>query len=439
MNSLDAMEIATRSKELHDPDGRYRQLVEAVNGVLWEYDIASNCFTFVSQQGVTLTGFSLDEWYSPGFWVDHIHPDDQAWAVNLCVSASARGEDHDFEYRMLCADGSYLWVRDIVRVYMCDGSPQKLHGLMIDITDRKSDDTTLLRLNRALRTLSAGNEALVRAESEAQLYANMCDVVVQAAGYTLAWIGLREYDDSKTVRPINSAGTEKDYIANTCFSWSETAPEGHGPTGRAIRTGTPQIFTDIAADPRMSPWHKLADKHSLRSGIAVPLMDRNEAFACLTLYSSEPNSVSSDEIGLFVDLAKNISYGIQALRDRNRREDAEAALLQTQKLDILGQLASSIAHDFNNLLGAIGGFAQFIEEDAPEGSTFKTYANRISTATKRSKSLVDQILSFTRSEDRTLETFFLHDLVFETRNSRQTRPHSSQSWTDQPDADQPVR
>jgi PAS domain S-box-containing protein len=96
--------------------------------------------------------------------------------------------------------------------------------------------------------------------------------------------------------------------------------------------------------------------------------------------------------GLILDITEEMSAK-QAL------EASERHLHQAQKMEALGQLAGSVAHDFNNLLGAILGFANFIEEDAPPGTPTRTYAGHILSAGRRGKALIAQILSFARKGD----------------------------------------
>ncbi len=67
-----------------------------------------------------------------------MHPDDRDHAVSFCKESTARGEPHQFEYRMITLDGRVVWLRDIVSVVVEDGEPTLLRGLMIDVTDRKA-------------------------------------------------------------------------------------------------------------------------------------------------------------------------------------------------------------------------------------------------------------------------------------------------------------
>jgi len=72
---------------------------------VWEADARSFQFTFVSPQAERLFGYPCEQWLEPDFWVEHLHPDDRAAAVELCVEATRARRNHTFEYRMLTADG----------------------------------------------------------------------------------------------------------------------------------------------------------------------------------------------------------------------------------------------------------------------------------------------------------------------------------------------
>lgn len=81
-----------------------------------------------------------------------------------------------------------------------------------------------------------------------------------------------------------------------------------------------------------------------------------------------------------------------------QRHALERQLVHTQKLDSLGTLAGGIAHDFNNMLYVILGSTKIALTDLPKGSSLAKLVSRIDKAAQRSKSIVDQILFFSRQE-----------------------------------------
>ena len=96
------------------------------------------------------------------------------------------------------------------------------------------------------------------------------------------------------------------------------------------------------------------------------------------------------------------SYAIYRDISERRLADAERDKLETRlrqavKLEAIGTMAGGIAHDFNNILAAILGYGDMAQNAAPEGSTLKRYVGNVLAAAHRAKALIDQILTYSRS------------------------------------------
>jgi PAS domain S-box-containing protein len=180
----------------------------------------------------------------------------------------------------------------------------------------------LLRINRAHRALSSCNQALVRATDEAALFQQICQLIVDEAGYRMCWVGQAEQDEPKSVMPLAKAGLDEGYLQELSIAWADTEL-GRGPIGICIRTGTTQISKNIAADPRMAPWRSELLKRGYASLIAIPLVIDSQTFGALTIYSSEVGAFGKEEVPLLTELAADLSYGIEALRTRAERKRAE--------------------------------------------------------------------------------------------------------------------
>ncbi len=148
--------VEQRTSELARSKSSKDRLVDTVEGIVWEADPATFRFLFVSRQAETLLGYPAERWVSdPGFWKDHIHPDDRDWAVRFCVEATGRKESHEFEYRMIAADGTLKWIRDIVSVAE-DQGVVRLQGIMVDVTQQKEIE---IKLRQAKEQAEAANRA----------------------------------------------------------------------------------------------------------------------------------------------------------------------------------------------------------------------------------------------------------------------------------------
>jgi PAS domain S-box-containing protein len=129
---------------------RFSDLVNTTDGIVWEADAENFTYTFVSQQAERLLGFPVEDWLRPGFWVEHMHPDDVSWAPQYCADCTARLQPHEFEYRFIARDGHAVWLHDTVTVVEQDGKPRWLRGIMLDVTERKESDEMLRKLSLAV-------------------------------------------------------------------------------------------------------------------------------------------------------------------------------------------------------------------------------------------------------------------------------------------------
>ncbi|MEW6659243.1 MAG: PAS domain S-box protein [Thermodesulfobacteriota bacterium] len=228
-----------------------------------------------------------------------------------------------------------------------DGSPLILE-MGVDVTVLKEKEAQIQRANRALRTLSSVNQAVVRAHTEAELLEDVCRVVAAEGGYRLAWIGYAENDRAKTVRPLAQAGYEEGYLETLKMTWADQK-RGRGPTGTAIRTGQPTLARNILTDPHFAPWRRQASKRGYASSLALPLLANGVAFGALNIYAGEADAFDTAEVQLLSDLAGDVSFGIMALRGREERRQMAAALrrsyeeLEARVQDRTQELAQSNA------------------------------------------------------------------------------------------------
>ena len=188
---------------------------------------------------------------------------------------------------------------------------------------------TLARVNRALLTLSAGNQALVRASSEKELLQTAVHNVVDNGGYCLATIAYAEDTAEQSITPVAWAGAEEGYYAQTHPTWADTE-NGQVPVARAIRSGLPQICRDIAVDPAFAPWRESALARGYAANIALPLADGSKVFGVLSIYSCEKNTFDEQEARLLTELADDIAYGIVNLRAKANLQAAEQALRHSE-------------------------------------------------------------------------------------------------------------
>jgi PAS domain S-box-containing protein len=98
----------------------------------------------------------------------------------------------------------------------------------------------------------------------------------------------------------------------------------------------------------------------------------------------------------------------------SRRLKLEAQLLEARKLEAIGTLAGGIAHDFNNIMAAILGNAALARDDLGDSHPVRRFLEQITKAGQRARSLVEQILAFSRQEAGEFTSLHLQPLIEES-------------------------
>ena len=138
---------------------RVESLINTIDGIVWECDVASFSFNFISQKVENILGYSPEEWLeSPTFWRDHIYAEDREWVLNYCKIKTNDKEGYDFEYRMVAKNGNLVWLRDIVNIVIENGKATSLRGIMIDITKTKEAEK---ELNTSFSLVTEQNKRLL--------------------------------------------------------------------------------------------------------------------------------------------------------------------------------------------------------------------------------------------------------------------------------------
>nr|WP_281357682.1 EAL domain-containing protein [Aromatoleum diolicum] len=207
-------------------------------------------------------------------------------------------------------------------------------SILRDRTDQHRAAQRLLLVDRALRTLSAGNRVLLRCTDEAELLAEMCRAVVELGGYRLAWVGYAQNDPEKTIVPMAHAGFNDGMFEKLRMTWADT-PDGQIPPAIAIRTRKPCVRLDFATDPRFAAFRQGAHRRGLNASSTFPLIVDGEVIGTLDIVASEVDAFGDDELAVLNELSADLSFGISNLRMRLRQRDAERTIERMAFTDAL--------------------------------------------------------------------------------------------------------
>ncbi|PJZ51054.1 PAS domain-containing protein [Leptospira saintgironsiae] len=329
---------------------QYKDLVDTTPGVVWEADAITFNFTFVSKQAEDLLGYSVEEWKTPGFWADHIHPEDKDYAVNYCVACTGRLEAHDFEYRFLKKDGTVIWLRDMVKV-ITEGNREKwLRGVMVDITERKNIEEKFLERNRFVESIldiSPDILYIYDIQERRNVYSNIG--VERLLGYSVEEIqimgnsllkSLMHPDDYQVyltdIIPRYLNALDRDVIEHQYrmhhkdrkWRWFVSRELIYKRDFEGIPTQIFGISNDITKSKEAE--ETILD---LNANLERKIDQRTEEL-------KRTNK----------DLTESLEYQKKISKELN---ETQSQLLLSEKLAALGQLAAGMTHELNTPLGAI--------------------------------------------------------------------------------------
>lgn len=207
-----------------------------------------------------------------------------------------------------------------------------------------TDLTEFNRINRALKTISTINLAMINADMESELLRLVCELIVELGGYGLAWVGYLRPDQQMKVQPIANAGTDGGYLAKLNVRLSDEK-RGKGPTAQAIRSGSPIVTPDFKRDDSFRPWLKDALRRGFKSSLDIPLISEGRVFGVLGICANELDAFDDQEQNLLINIADNLAYAIMSLRTRGEMNqtarDLEKSLEKMQR--ILMQSVTALA------------------------------------------------------------------------------------------------
>jgi len=183
--NIDIIEQANRA--LQASERELTLIIDTIPGFVWRSSTDGQV-TYVNNRLCEYIGVPVDVLLGNG-WVEYVHPDDRATAIDNWMRAVATGALLENQFRLRRADGVYRWfyVPGQLR-RTSEGQPTQWYGLLVDIEDRKHAEEALRRtetqLARAAQTATVGELAASIAHEVNQ----PLSAVVATAHACLRWL-----------------------------------------------------------------------------------------------------------------------------------------------------------------------------------------------------------------------------------------------------------
>lgn len=314
----------------------YERLILSSRDLFFLLDPAGNVIEF-NEAAVAAYGYSADEMRRLNVRDLRTKESNETFLRDWQASGLPAGVLFETEHRR--KDGTSFPVEVSSRVIDIDGKPYRQSSVRI-ISERKRLEESLLRTTRVLTSLQMAKGALLKAQSEGELFQTMCDIIVSVGGFRMANVGMAEQDEEKTVRFVAVSGTNDGYLEKARITWGDGV-SGSGPTGTAIRSGEIQVNQNFQTNERMAPWREAARERGFQASISLPVREADRVFGTLTIYAAQPDAFNVDEVNLLGALADDISYGVSALRTRKKAAVAAAQVRDSMEKTI-GVLAEAV-------------------------------------------------------------------------------------------------
>lgn len=396
----DAQKQATA--ELRTTHARLRHLLEHSPAVLYTFKVAGQHLMphVISENIESLLGFTAAETLLPDWWLGQVHPDDRDRVVAEADRVLSTGAG-TLEYRMRHRDGNYRWIEDKKKVVPDDtGQPTEIVGVAMDVSERKRAELHTQAFARLASQLSSAQTAVAAGEI-------IIAVADQLFGWDACALDLYVAEPGRIFHVLNR-DTVDGQRQNFPPAFDNVAPS---PRARqVIEQGAQLVLREPPFDRGdCIPFGNKSQPSA--SLMFVPIRHGTSVIGVISIQSYRLWAYTPQDLNEFQSLADHCGGALNRIQAEAALRESEARLRQSQKLDLLGQLAGGVAHDFNNILAVIQGLASTIRDTPGLKTDLWDAADQMVQAAERGAGLTHQLLAFSRKQVVQPRDLDLNDVI----------------------------
>jgi len=277
----------------------YRRLVERLPAIVYASELGENGrWRYVSPQVEEILGYTPEEWLADaGLWARLLHPDDRERALSQETRKMIGTRNPPpVDYRMITRDGRIVWILDEAVLEPDETGTQIWHGVLYDITERKSAEQELQRAAAQQAAVAQlGGRALQDGDPEG-LMREAVSLLEEIEGVHAACI----WEVGRDGRRLGLRAGLEDRVVGAARA--SAARDSHA--GAALDSHLHVIVDDWSAERRFSMPPALRVM-GVRSSLAVVIDSKEQPFGVLDIHSTEPNRFTPQDVH-FVQASANV-------------------------------------------------------------------------------------------------------------------------------------
>lgn len=406
-------------QQLQESQMEYKNLLNAIPDMVWVSDLEER-FVFASEGWKRIAGYSPNELIGKPFYeimVKEENSDPDSELEEYQEGVKEKFDDLKTE------EAAY---RDFLNWNYHKNGEKRCHSSSaVPRYDKQGKFAGYVGIDKDITEWIKAEKALkvnqMRLEAQLKLHTMISSSITEITDFTLeeaikmteselGYLAFLNYDESILImHSWSQKAMQQCRIKDKPFIFQVNDT---GLWGESIRQRKPTITNDYNAPNELKKGIPEGHVH-LQRHLNVPIFEKDKIVALIGVANKKENYNDTD--------ISQLTLLMQAMWMINKRKKSEEELqkiedqlIQSQKMEAIGQLAGGVAHDFNNILGGILGAAEVLmdlNQDIPDQTDF---LQMIIKDVKRAATLTNKLLTFSHKSKKKYETTDCLEIINDT-------------------------